>query len=75
MVVRLSDGLRRPVLVDVADLELLEVAAVRVGARRLAGGLVGLDGGSSVVIRSVLTWRRPAVPILAQAAGAISADP
>jgi hypothetical protein len=44
VVVALGDGLRRPVLVDGADLELLEVAAVRMGAARLARGLVGLDG-------------------------------
>ena len=44
VVVGLGDGLGRPVPVDRADLELLEVAAVGVGAARLAGGLVGLDG-------------------------------
>jgi hypothetical protein len=43
VVVRLGDGLGRPVLVDRADLELLEVAAVGMRAARLAGGLVGLD--------------------------------
>ena len=41
MVVGLGHGLRRPVLVDGADLELLEVAAVAVRAGRLALGLVG----------------------------------
>ena len=41
VVVGLGHGLRRPVLVDGADLELLEVAAVGVGAGRLALGLVG----------------------------------
>ena len=51
VVVRLGDGLGRPVLVDGADLELLEVAAVRVGAARLAGGLVGLDAASRVGAR------------------------
>jgi hypothetical protein len=43
VVVRLGDGLRGPVLVDRPDLELLEVAAVRVGAGRLAGALVGVE--------------------------------
>src|SRR6185312_7019291 len=37
-------GLGGPVLVDGADLELLEVAAVGVSAARLARGLLGLDG-------------------------------
>ena len=41
VVVGLGDRLRGPVLVDGADLELLEVAAVGVGARCLAPGLVG----------------------------------
>jgi hypothetical protein len=41
VVVRLGDRLGRPVLVDVADLELLEVAAIRVPAGRLARGLIG----------------------------------
>src|SRR3954469_1602503 len=44
VVVAFGDRLRRPVLVDVADFEVLEVAAVRVRAARLAGGLIGLDG-------------------------------
>ena len=44
VVVGLGHGLRGPVLVHGADLELLQVAAVRVGAARLAGGLLGLDG-------------------------------
>src|SRR6202020_3146825 len=44
VIVGLGDGLRRPVLVDVADLELLEVAVIRVCAARLARGLLGLDG-------------------------------
>ncbi len=44
VVVGLGHGLRRPVLVDVSDLELLQVAAVGMGAARLAGGLVGLEG-------------------------------
>ena len=41
VVIGLGHRLRRPVLVDGADLELLEVAAVGVSARRLALGLVG----------------------------------
>ena len=41
VVVCLGHGLGRPVLVDRADLELLEVAAVGVGAGRLALGLIG----------------------------------
>ena len=41
VVVGLGHGLRRPVLVDVADLELLEVAAIWMSPGRLAGGLVG----------------------------------
>ena len=44
VVVGLGHGLGRPVLVDGADLELLEVAAVGMGSGRLAGGLVGFDG-------------------------------
>jgi hypothetical protein len=44
MVVRLGHRLRGPVLVDGADLELLEVAPVGMGSGRLAGGLIGLDG-------------------------------
>ena len=44
VVVGLGHGLGGPVLVDGADLELLEVAAVGMGAARLARGLVGLDG-------------------------------
>ena len=43
VVVGLGHGLGRPVLVDRPDLELLQVAAVRVGARRLAHGLIGVD--------------------------------
>ena len=43
VVVGLGDGLGRPVLVHVADLELLQVAAVGVGAARLARGLIGLQ--------------------------------
>src|SRR5439155_10423853 len=43
VVVGLGHGLRRPVLVHGADLELLEVAAVRVRAAGLSGGLIGLD--------------------------------
>ena len=43
VVVGLGHRLGGPVLVDGADLELLEVAAVGVGAGGLAGGLVGLD--------------------------------
>ena len=43
VVVRLGHRLGGPVLVDGADLELLEVAAVGVRAGGLAGGLVGLD--------------------------------
>src|SRR3954453_14317180 len=45
VVVALGDGLRRPVLVDGADLELLEVAPVGMRAARLAGGLIGVDSG------------------------------
>jgi hypothetical protein len=41
VVVRLGDRLRRPGLVDRADLELLEVAAVLAGAGGLALRLVG----------------------------------
>ena len=41
VVIRLGDRLRWPVLVDVADLELLEVAAVAARAGRLALGLLG----------------------------------
>ena len=41
VVVGLGHRLRRPVLVDGADLELLEVAAVAVRAGGLALGLVG----------------------------------
>ena len=44
VVVGLGHGLRGPVLVDGADLELLQVAAIRMGAARLARGLLGLDG-------------------------------
>ena len=44
VVVGLGHGLRRPVLVDGADLELLQVAAVRMGAAGLARGLIGLEG-------------------------------
>src|SRR6202000_2332478 len=44
VVVGLRDRLRRPVLVDRADLELLQVAAIGMGAARLARGLLGLDG-------------------------------
>jgi hypothetical protein len=44
VVVALGHRLGGPVLVDGADLELLEIAPVRVGSRRLAGGLVGFDG-------------------------------
>ena len=47
VIVGLGHGLRRPVLVDVADLELLEVAAVAVRARCLALALVGREGGVS----------------------------
>ena len=43
VVVGLGHRLGGPVLVDGADLELLEVAPVRMGAAGLAGGLVGLD--------------------------------
>ena len=43
VVVGLGDRLGGPVLVDGADLELLEVAAVGVGAGGLARGLLGLD--------------------------------
>jgi hypothetical protein len=43
VVVRLGHRLGRPVLVDGPHLELLEIAAVRMGARRLPGGLVSLD--------------------------------
>ena len=50
VVVGLGDRLRGPVLVDGADLELLEVAAVGVGAGGLARGLVGLD------IRCRVVW-------------------
>ena len=54
VVVGLGDGLGRPVLVDRPDLELLEVAAVRMGAAGLAGPLVGVDLGleSTCVIAS-----------------------
>ncbi len=45
VVVSLGHGLRRPVLVYGSDLELLQIAAVGVGAARLASGLVGLEGG------------------------------
>src|SRR5262249_13245273 len=41
VVVGLGHRLRRPVLVNGPDLELLEVATVRMGARCLALGLVG----------------------------------
>ena len=44
VVVGLGNRLGGPVLVDGTDLELLEVAAVGMGAARLARGLVGLDG-------------------------------
>src|SRR5260370_1155528 len=53
VVVRLGHGLRRPVLVDGADLELLEVAAVAVGAGRLALGLVGGQLVLMLVHRSI----------------------
>ena len=43
VVVGLGHGLGGPVLVDVAHLELLEVASVGVRAARLARGLIGLD--------------------------------
>ena len=43
VVVGLGDGLGRPVLVDGADLELLQVAPVGMGAAGLADGLVGVD--------------------------------
>src|SRR5262249_14603085 len=43
MVVGLGDRLRRPVLVDGPHLELLEVAAIRMRAARLAGCLIGLE--------------------------------
>ncbi len=54
VVLCLGNGLGGPVLVNGADLELLQIAAVRLSAARLARGLVGLDGqglghgGSSV---------------------------
>jgi hypothetical protein len=41
VVVGLGDGLRRPVLVDGADLELLEIAPVLARPRGLAFGLPG----------------------------------
>src|SRR5205807_5868132 len=43
VVVGLGDGLRGPVLVHRADLELLEVAAVWMRAARLACCLIGVD--------------------------------
>src|SRR3954451_16274470 len=45
MVVGFGHRLGRPVLVDGADLELLEVAAIGVGAGRLALALVGGEVG------------------------------
>ena len=56
MVVGLGDGLGRPVLVDRADLELLEVAAVGMAAGGLAGRLVGLDRRTGVLIGHFLLW-------------------
>src|SRR5271165_5088872 len=44
VVVRLGDRLRRPVLVHGADLELLQVASIGMGAARLACSLLDLDG-------------------------------
>src|SRR5579875_1469202 len=45
VIVGLGDGLGRPVLVDGADFELLQVATVGMGAAGLARGLIGLDSG------------------------------
>ena len=57
MVVGLGDRLGRPVLVDGADLELLEVAAVGMGAGRLAGGLVGFDAAWVCRCSWARSWR------------------
>ena len=65
MVVGLGDGLRGPVLVDGADLELLQVAAVGVRAARLARGLVGLDGvWVSLMGLSTVSFGRCSAPTL-----------
>src|ERR1700742_282065 len=55
MVVGLGHRLGRPVLVDRADLESLQVAAVGVGAAGLPCGLVGLDFGH---VQKLLGWAR-----------------
>jgi hypothetical protein len=60
VIVALGDGLRRPVLVDGPDLELLEVAAVGVRAARLAGGLIGLD--ELVLLGHVAPFERGSLP-------------
>jgi hypothetical protein len=44
VVVRLGNGLRRPVLVDSAYLEFLEIAAIGVGTGGFAGSLIGFEG-------------------------------
>ena len=54
VVVRLCDGLGRPVLVDGADLEVLQVAPVGMGTGDLPGGLIGLELMGRGIAHSVL---------------------